>query len=109
LTEIPLCKALPLLEPPSRALGSLYVLEGATLGGQIISRHLQATLGLNQKRGAAFFNGYGSENGQMWREFGKTLTESTETKADPSQVLKGAEETFRSLEIWFMGGETRDA
>jgi heme oxygenase len=45
---------LPDIEDWPRMLGCLYVLEGATLGGQIISRHLQRTLHIDAINGAAF-------------------------------------------------------
>lgn len=52
-------------------IGMLYAIEGATLGGQIISRHLQETLDLSASTGACFFNGYGDavETQRHWREF----------------------------------------
>jgi len=34
---LPLCRSLPSLDSVPRILGSLYVVEGATLGGQLIS------------------------------------------------------------------------
>lgn len=52
-------------------IGTLYAIEGATLGGQVISRHLQTTLGLTASTGARFFNGYGDtlSTQQHWQEF----------------------------------------
>jgi heme oxygenase len=52
-------------------IGTLYAIEGATLGGQVISRHVQATLGLTASTGARFFNGYGDtlSTQQQWQEF----------------------------------------
>lgn len=47
------------LEDVGGLVGTLYVIEGATLGGQVISRHLRSTLGLDADNGARFFNGYG--------------------------------------------------
>lgn len=54
-------------------VGTLYVIEGATLGGQVISRHLQSTLGLGVCTGARFFNGYGDAalTQQRWQDFGE--------------------------------------
>lgn len=40
-------------------IGTLYVIEGATLGGEVISRHLLENLDLGPTSGARFFNGYG--------------------------------------------------
>lgn len=50
-------------------VGKLYAIEGASLGGQIISQSLQAHLGLEKQSGARFFYGYGEATRQMWDEF----------------------------------------
>src|SRR3954468_11281981 len=42
----PLCPDLPRVDTLPRALGALYVMEGATLGGQVVRRRLGRTLGL---------------------------------------------------------------
>jgi heme oxygenase len=55
------------------AVGCLYVLEGATLGGQFISRHL-ATLGIGPANGGLFFHGYGAKTGEMWKSFQTNAT-----------------------------------
>lgn len=53
-------------------IGWLYSIEGATLGGQVVSSHLFQTHSLTAGSGARFFNGYGdaSETQRCWREFG---------------------------------------
>lgn len=56
-------------ETPGAAFGVLYVLEGSTLGGQYIRRHVARTLGLDATSGCAFFTGYGENTGRLWREF----------------------------------------
>ena len=52
-------------------IGVLYVIEGATLGGQVISSHLRKSLALTADAGARFFNGYGDseETQRRWQEF----------------------------------------
>ena len=57
-----------------RAFGAAYVLEGATLGGQVISRHLNAALGIGPGNGGAFFNSYGKAVGAMGEGFGAAIT-----------------------------------
>ncbi len=52
LAEIPIASGAPVPRAVGEALGCLYVLEGATLGGRIISRHL-AGLGVTPTAGAA--------------------------------------------------------
>jgi heme oxygenase len=50
-------------------IGVLYAIEGATLGGQVISSHIASTLGLREDRGASFFVGYGAKTGIYWQQF----------------------------------------
>jgi len=59
IAAIPHCANLPRLDELSRAFGYLYVAEGSTLGGQVISKHVGNLLGIGIGMGAAFFNGYG--------------------------------------------------
>jgi len=64
--------AFPLPANCGSLIGTLYAVEGATLGGQVISRHLRETLALTSTTGACFFNGYGDalETRRRWEEFG---------------------------------------
>ena len=48
-------------------LGALYVLEGATLGGQVLRREMAQRLGVNADNGGAFLDVYGAETGRRWR------------------------------------------
>lgn len=54
------------------AWGSLYVIEGSALGGQVITRALAAH-GLRPDAGAAYFHGWGPSTAAMWREFRQEL------------------------------------
>ncbi|MFZ4536656.1 biliverdin-producing heme oxygenase [Propionivibrio sp.] len=64
--------ALAPIDSAGELIGTLYAIEGATLGCQVLSRHLHETLGLTASSGACFFNGYGDahETQRRWREFG---------------------------------------
>jgi heme oxygenase len=108
LSMTPFCRDLPEFKTAAQALGGLYVVEGATLGGKIIGRHLQETLGLNAANGAAFFDGYGAENGRMWRAFGEMVTRYAEGGAHDAEIIQGANETFAAFERWFTQGENTD-
>lgn len=57
------------------ALGSIYVIEGSTLGARVIGPRLQARLGLTPEHGASWFAGHGDRTGAMWREFRLALGE----------------------------------
>lgn len=73
LTWLPLAPV-ALASPASvgTLIGRLYAIEGATLGGQVVSSHLSQTHSLTADSGARFFNGYGdaSETQRRWQEFG---------------------------------------
>ncbi len=101
------CRNLPHLTTPAQVLGCLYVIEGATLGGQIISKHLLANLGLDPDTGAAFFNGYGTKNGNQWQSFRLFLTSNAEPIDQDDEIVCGANETFKTLGQWLFPNSTR--
>ena len=98
---LPVCDALPDTSSLARALGCAYVLEGATLGGQLVRRHLAHTLGLGPESGAAYYSAYGDAVGPMWREFVAGLTMAVERDGcPPDDVVAGARDTFDALADW---------
>jgi heme oxygenase (biliverdin-IX-beta and delta-forming) len=97
LAAIPRCPYLPSMECPTTALGCMYVTEGATLGGQVISRRLKEHLGLEPGNGASFFAGYGLSTGAMWRSFVARL----DAELPPYQrFIAAAAETFDCFARW---------
>jgi heme oxygenase len=97
LEQLPLCRKLPICTDSFTALGCLYVLEGSTLGGQVISRHIKRKLDLDAQNGAAFFNGYADDTIRMWDVFRERLTAA---RADEEILVQSACETFITLEQW---------
>lgn len=58
------------IEDQAELVGALYVIEGATLGGQVISRQIQVgRLGVTSEHGGCFFHGYGAQTASRWSEF----------------------------------------
>lgn len=100
IKRLPRCQALPQLDTVPVALGCLYVLEGATLGGQLIARHLATTLGVTAATGSAFFTGYGPEVGEMWRVFQTHLRAAAATESSAQDMLRAAAATFAAFEQW---------
>lgn len=78
----------PALGDEASALGALYVVEGSTLGGRVILRHLDR-LGLQPAR---YFSGYGEATGAMWKGF-VTRLEAAPAAAAPA-IVAGASLTF---------------
>ncbi len=97
---VEICGDAPALDTFAQTLGCLYVLEGATLGGQIISRSLKRNLNLTAENGAAFFNGYGERTGQMWKAFGAMANAQAETFNRDEEIIASAQETFAKFEKW---------
>ena len=94
---LPMCSA-PVLRNAAEALGSLYVMEGSTLGGRVIERNVKRCLGLDAQHGCTYFAGYGMHTGTMWRSF---LTQLDQAPAvDAEQIADGATATFECLALW---------
>ncbi len=97
---LPLCTALPPLETQADAFGCLYVLEGAKLGGRVISRHIERVLGLDATHGARFFHGYGEQTGAMWKALRGALSAFVDQPSQEDQVVASAIATFAALRVW---------
>lgn len=99
---LPVTDDLPKLPHPAEAIGALYVIEGSTLGGQIISRMLRDSLGICPECGGAFFSGYGEENGAMWRAFCEAVEAWAKEHGDVEKMVMGARKTFGAMEAWLV-------
>jgi heme oxygenase (biliverdin-IX-beta and delta-forming) len=100
LARIHQFRALPDLSTPAELFGCLYVIEGATLGGQIITRHLRSSLGLTPEAGAAFFSGYGERTGSRWKEFCTQLSSFAASADKDHEIVASANATFEFLHRW---------
>lgn len=99
--DLAVCTALPNVATLDRALGCLYVLEGATLGGQVIARSLQRSLSLDASRGCAFFSSYGAAVGTMWNACSEALQAHCGSDDVASDfAIRGACDTFAALDGW---------
>jgi len=90
---------LPALAGTDEALGRLYVLEGATLGGTVIDRHLAA---LPQLAGTRLrsFSPYGDQTGAMWHAFRRTARDRVAAGGDADAMVTSAQDTFGALAAW---------
>ena len=92
---------LPPLNNLYSVLGAMYVIEGSTLGGQVIARHIETRLELRTGIGNAFFSGYGEQTGRMWRDFCKVL-ESHVPEDRSDAVISGAKAMFTCFREWML-------
>ena len=103
LRDIPIWSGLPNLETIAEGFGCLYVVEGSSLGGQVILRHLRSKLNLNESNGASFFDIYGHQTGKMWKDFGDTIDRFMNAAgADEEKIILGAIETFEGFSECFL-------
>lgn len=91
---------LPEIDNYLKAFGALYVIEGSTLGGSIISKMVKQHLGIQDGAGLSFFNSYGGQTGQMWANFKKILNEVATTKKDEQIITAAANHTFAGFKTW---------
>ena len=97
IDALPRCTWVPEVSTVQRALGCLYVIEGATLGGRIVARSVREHLGLGPSTGASFFEGYGPATGAMWRSFLDCLNACATSRGE---AVEAAVDTFGAFEHW---------
>ena len=76
-------------------LGAMYVMEGSTLGGRFLARHVEGVLGLEPGRGDAYFQGHGESTGALWREVTARIAGVPEELS--STLVEAARRTFRAF------------
>ncbi|MEJ8305258.1 biliverdin-producing heme oxygenase [Saccharibacillus sacchari] len=101
LNSIPLCTELPDVSTPEKLLGCFYVIEGSTMGGQMITKKLSRVLPISTEAGLAYFNAYGEESRTRWGAYRELLTAAGQDEASVDEIVRSAVETFALLERWF--------
>ena len=78
-------------------LGAAYVIEGSTLGGAFIHRHLSTHFRLDGGQGTRFFTCYGTETGSRWKQFLAALERAPLDAEGRQLALASAVRTFELL------------
>jgi heme oxygenase len=97
LERLPVCAA-PVLRELSAALGAMYVVEGATLGGQVLLRHLRVQQPELAACAARGLTGYGGATGERWRAFVEVLEDVG--RGMEERVACAGRDTFARLLQW---------
>ena len=98
---LPICKMIPELDNLEQGIGMSYVLEGATLGGQVVLRKVSHCLGNLAQQATTFHNFHGEQTGVHWRTFQKLLTEQLDQElVCQERAIQSAVDTFKSLNCW---------
>jgi heme oxygenase (biliverdin-IX-beta and delta-forming) len=98
LAQLPEFSGIPPLKPPLEVLGVLYVLEGSSLGRQMMLGKLGQRLGVRPDWGGHFFSGYGKKTGEMWRSFVSVLNEACRSPEAARIVENAALVSFAAFE-----------
>jgi heme oxygenase len=78
---------------PVAVLGVLYVLEGSTLGGALLRRHIADAFGLRDA-GLRYYSPYGTGPKPHWVAFGERMNAAVSSEADADRIVAAAGETF---------------
>jgi heme oxygenase len=97
-SALPICEAGPEWPGAAEAIGAAYVLEGSTLGANVISRHIQQRFGPDIPR--SFLECYGPRTGERWRAFRAALSRFATSREIENRMISGAQSTFRSFTRW---------
>ncbi|RMM39673.1 Heme oxygenase [Pseudomonas syringae pv. aptata] len=103
--QLPRCERLPTVDSAGACLGVMYVLEGATLGGQVLRREINRRLGLDEQRGTAFLDVYGALTGPRWKAFLNHLDDVPREVVLIDAAAFAAHSTFACFEHWLEGQE----
>ncbi|MER2264981.1 biliverdin-producing heme oxygenase [Methylobacterium oxalidis] len=94
--------AAPRLDGPAAALGALYVLEGSTLGGQVIGRRIETLHGAEAEGACAYYRGRGERTGALWAAFRARL-EAAPGGQEAEATSRAATATFDAMRLWLCG------
>jgi len=105
-TAIPLCDRTPHITSHASSLGALYVTEGSTLGGRVITQMITKKLSIPPDRGFSFFNSYGEETPAMWQKF-KSIINHPREADEQTEMMDTAIETFSTFKDWIETNERK--
>jgi heme oxygenase (biliverdin-IX-beta and delta-forming) len=83
------------LQSPYHALGCAYVLEGSTLGGQVILRHLKQIPEIAEDAPFHYYGLYADQVGPRWKVFQETANAALDTEEKVAEAVNSAVETFK--------------
>lgn len=99
--------SIPQFATSLEVFGVLYVLEGSSLGRQMMLGKLGERLGVSPDWGGHFFNGYGKKTGEMWRAFVAVLNEAGGSPEAGEVIKKAALASFAAFEACLAASRQR--
>ncbi|MEI8029390.1 MAG: biliverdin-producing heme oxygenase [Comamonadaceae bacterium] len=89
------------LEEPLALLGWLYVLEGSTLGAQVVSPMVARALVLSGEDGLVYLHSYGAAVRQHWAQYQQRMNALHLSAPERAQMIAAANDLFAALEAVF--------
>jgi heme oxygenase len=89
----------------AQAMGMMYVVEGSTLGGMVLYKHISKVLGLSASSGASYFYGYGQQTGSMWKRFVSAMAAYAVEHNCEEEMISAATQTFTNIDLWLSQAE----
>ncbi len=83
------------LKNEAEAFGALYVMEGSTLGGNVIAKQLKKNPEFENVE-FNYFGVYGAQTGALWQEF-KSIIDETITEEQYNDCVAGAKKAYQLL------------
>jgi len=93
------------LDSLSARVGVVYVLEGSSLGGQIIRRALLNRFGQHVEHAVSYFDCYPGQHGRVWRDVCARL-EALPDELDVETSIRSAKHLFQQLAVWLHGEDS---
>lgn len=85
----------------SFAWGFAYVMEGSKLGGKMIFKNIQRTLGFTENLGASFIADTGSNTFVIWKAWLVRLSDYVAANNCEAETIEGAKHAFQSVYNYF--------
>lgn len=99
INHLPRADLYPVSTALPSCLGALYVIEGSTLGGMLLSAHFNKVLGITPAEGGRFFAGYGRQTAAKWKVFGATLRRCIDEQ-NADAAVSSARDMFTIMDSW---------
>ena len=98
VAAVPDCDRTPAVDDLPDALGCLYVLDGATLGGRVIHRHLATRFPETMTHAARYLQIYGTSTRLRWDQLCAVL--AARPRAEHEVIAVAARRTFHAFADW---------
>lgn len=83
------------IDLPAKAIGALYVLEGSSIGGQVIYKKMVMNSNIPSHLSYFFYRHYGEQTILMWKDFVNALNQLP--ASDFEYAVGAAVDTFKAL------------